>query len=91
MRGHASSDLDSSGTLDVVAIEVKLAPELQPVVERARTLARERGELLDGPSNMSLTALSDAARLALADWVSSGDYDRAVAEISADDPDLATQ
>lgn len=35
--------------------------------------------------------LSPAARAALADWVASGDYDRAVAEITADDPDLATQ
>ena len=74
-----------------MSIEVKLAPELQPIVERARALARERGELLDAPSIKPLTDLSDDARIALGEWVSSGDYDRAVAEIIDDDPELAIQ
>jgi hypothetical protein len=29
--------------------------------------------------------------MTLADWLSSGDYDRAVAKIVADDPELASQ
>ena len=74
-----------------MATQVNLDPELQSIVERARKQAGERGELLDGPAAPFSTDLSPAARAALADWVTSGDYDRAVAEITADDPDLATQ
>ena len=77
--------------VDSMATQVKLDPELLSVVERARRLARERGELVDGPSASPTGDLSPAARGALADWVASGDYDRAVAEITANDPDLATQ
>jgi hypothetical protein len=54
-------------------------------------LARERGELLDGPGAPPSEGLSPAIRAAVADWVKSGGYDRAVAEIVADDPDLQTQ
>jgi hypothetical protein len=54
-------------------------------------LARQRGELLDGPGTPPSEGLSPAIRAAVADWVDSGDYDRAVAEIVADDPDLQTQ
>jgi len=74
-----------------MATKVKLDAELQSVVERARRQARERGELVDGPSELPPDDLSPAARAALADWVASGDYDRAIAVITADDPDLATQ
>lgn len=35
--------------------------------------------------------LSPEAQAVLADWVASGDYDRIVAEITANDPDIATQ
>lgn len=70
---------------------MKLDPELQRVVERARAAARERGELLDEPSGIAGDDLSPEAKAALAEWVSSGDYDRIVAEITANDPDIATQ
>lgn len=79
------------GSLPLVTTRMKLDPELQAVVERARALARERGELRDGPGAPPSEGLSPAARAAVADWVDSGDYDRAVAEIVADDPDLQTQ
>lgn len=79
------------GSLATVATRMKLDPELQAVVERARVLARERGELRDGPGAPPSDGLSPAVRAAVADWVDSGDYDRAVAEIVADDPDLQTQ
>ncbi len=69
----------------------QLDPEFRETVERARTRARERGELLDGPSGVSGDGLSQEARAALADWVASGDYDRIVAEITAGDPDISTQ
>jgi hypothetical protein len=74
-----------------MATTLKLDPELQSVVDRARGLARERGELLDGPGAPPSEGLSPAIRAAVADWVKSGGYDRAVAEIVADDPDLQTQ
>ncbi len=74
-----------------MATKLKLDPELQRVVERARAAARERGELLDGPSGIAGDDLSPEAKAALAEWVSSGDYDRIVAEITANDPDIATQ
>jgi hypothetical protein len=74
-----------------MATQVKLDPELQRTVERARAAARDRGELVDGPSGIPANELSPAARAALADWVASGDYDRMVAEITVDDPDIATQ
>jgi hypothetical protein len=74
-----------------MAMELKLDPELQAAVERARRAARERGELLDGPAPAPSEGLSPAARAALAGWVDSGDYDRSVAEIVSDDPDLQSQ
>lgn len=77
-------------TLRHMSTREKLDPKLHSAVERARSQARDRGELLDGPADLP-SALSPAASAALADWVSDGDYDRAVAEIIADDPDLATQ
>jgi len=74
-----------------MATRLKPDPELQAVVERARAQAREQGELLDGLGAPPSEGLSPAIRAAVADWVDSGDYDRAVAEIVADDPDLQTR
>ena len=68
-----------------------ISPELAAVVERARVAAQEAGELRSTPASLPDAGLSPEASAALADWLSSGDYDRAVAEIVADDPDLATQ
>ncbi len=70
---------------------MNLGPELQALVDRLRAEARERGELPGRPWSASVDPLPPEARAALKDWVSSGDYDRAVAELVADDPDLATQ
>jgi hypothetical protein len=68
-----------------------ISPELAAAVARARVAAEEAGELRSTPAGSPNAGLSPEARAALADWRSSGDYDRAVAEIVADDPDLATQ
>lgn len=90
--GRAVEGRSRPGTLVVVARKLNLGPDLQAVVERAREQARESGELLDGPARVSPSeGLSPEARAALAGWVTSGDYDRAVAEIVVDDPDLQTQ
>ncbi len=74
-----------------MATQARLDPELERIIDDARSRARERGELLTAPTGMVSGGLSDAARAALVDWVSSGDYGRAVEAITADDPDLATQ
>lgn len=71
-----------------VATTPKLDPEFRAVVEQARRLARESGELRDEPWAPPRDPLPAAARVAIRDWVDSGDYDRAVTEVVADDPDL---
>lgn len=68
-----------------------MSPELSEVVERARRAAREAGELLDPPTEPPRSHLSPEVRAALANWKASGDFDRALAEVIADDPDLADQ
>ncbi|MGH9014881.1 MAG: hypothetical protein ACRDZ1_13230 [Acidimicrobiia bacterium] len=74
-----------------MANRLTISPELATVVARARAAAEEAGELRSTPAGSPASPLSPEARGALADWRASGDYDRAVAEIIADDPDLATQ
>lgn len=74
-----------------MATALNLDPELQAAVDRARELARERDELREEPWAPPIEPLPAAAREALRGWVSSGDYDRAVAEVVAGDPDLQTQ
>lgn len=71
-----------------MATKLTLDPEFQSVVNRARRLARDRGELRDGPWVGPSDPLPADAKAALRDWVESGDYDRAVAEIVAGDHDL---
>jgi hypothetical protein len=74
-----------------MATKLTLDPEFQAVVERARQQARERGDLRDGPWTGVTKPLPAETKAALRAWVDSGAYDRAVAEIVADDPDLQTQ
>lgn len=70
---------------------MNLGPELEALVDRLRAEAREQGEIPSTPRSASLDPLPPEARAVLIDWVESGDYDRAVAEIVAGDPDLALQ
>lgn len=74
-----------------MATQVEFDPKLQAVVERARKLARESGELLDGPGEPPSQGLSPAIKAAVGEWVDGGGYDRAVAEIVAEDPEIPTQ
>jgi hypothetical protein len=82
---------DTVGSIAVMATQLRIDPELQAIVERAREQARRHGELRDEPWTPPRDPLPAEAQAALKDWVASGDYDRAVAEIVADDPDLDTQ
>lgn len=79
------------GILAVMATQLRIDPELQAIVERAREQARRQGELRDEPWAPDHEPLPADARAVLRDWVTSGDYDRAVSAIVANDPDLATE
>jgi len=74
-----------------MANRLTMSPELSEAVERARKGAREAGELLDPPTEPFRSPLSPEVQEVLREWRDSGDFDRALAEVIADDPDLATQ
>ena len=73
-----------------MANRLTISPELAAAAARARAAAQQAGELRAAPGSQPVS-LSDEVRAALVEWRASGDYDRAVAEVVADDPDLATQ
>jgi hypothetical protein len=66
-------------------------PHLAEVVARCRARAEQTGEL--GPRTVGTfqSAFTDQARAILLEWRRSGGYERALAEIVADDSDLADQ
>jgi hypothetical protein len=66
-------------------------PELVAAVDRARREAQRAGELRSSPPGRLDDFVDPEARAALARWVASGGYERALAEVVADDPDLADQ
>ena len=74
-----------------MAKPVTFSTEFQATVDRARALARESGEWHDTPAGHCELELGDEVRAAIKDWLDSGDYDRIVAQIVANDPELATQ
>lgn len=73
-----------------MANRLRLSPELRRAVEHARLGAREAGELLEPPASPPRSPLSPEVRAVLADWKASGDFDQALAEVIAEDPDLST-
>ena len=68
-----------------------LNPELEAAVKSARSAAIETGELRTTPAGSPASPFAPDARDAVAAWHASGEYDQAVAELVADDPDVATQ
>lgn len=74
-----------------MANRLTVTPEFAAVVARARAAALEAGELRSGPVADRRPPLPEDVRAALAAWRNSGDYERVVAEITADDPDLQSQ
>lgn len=74
-----------------MANRLRLSPELRRAVEHARLGAHEAGELLEPPASPPQSPLSPEVRAVLADWKASGDFDRALAEVVADDPGLSPQ
>jgi hypothetical protein len=68
-----------------------LSPTLASAVERARAQALRAGELRLGPADVAAPPLTANELATIADWRSSGDYDRIVTQVVGDDPDLATE
>jgi hypothetical protein len=74
-----------------MALQLHSDPDLAAVVARARRRARDAGELHPASDAPVASTLDPAAREIVESWIREGGYERAVAEVVADDPDLATQ
>ena len=74
-----------------MATEFHMDPELAAVVDRARRLAEEMGDLPRGPFPIFESTIPPEAADTLVQWLRDGSYDRAVARIVAEDPDLANE
>jgi hypothetical protein len=71
---------------------MRLDPELAEIVERARKRAIEAGELPLRPTGTPFKSpLSDEAKMVLREWLDGGGYERSLAEIVAEDPELANE
>lgn len=64
---------------------------LTDVIARCRARAEELGELRPPKVGTFTSAFNDEARQILAEWRHGGGYERALAEIVADDPELTDQ
>ncbi len=73
-----------------MATELRSDPELTELVERARTRAAEDGEVLTGPMPVGPSLSSEAGRI-VASWLDDGGYDLAVADVTAEDPELRSE
>jgi hypothetical protein len=71
--------------------ELRLDPELAAVVERARRRAEETGEFPRGPFPPFESSIPPEAAELIREWLRDGGYDEAIAQIAAEDPDLANQ
>lgn len=73
-----------------MATELPLDPEFAAVVERARRRAIENGEI-PAQAGAFDPPIPVEARAIIAEWLRDGGYEAAIAEIAAEDPDLANQ
>jgi hypothetical protein len=73
-----------------VALEFQLDPHFAAVVERARRRAVGLGDVPARQGTFEPT-VPEEARAVIAEWVRDGGYEEALAEIAAEDPDLANQ
>jgi hypothetical protein len=73
-----------------VALEFQLDPHFAAVVERARRRAVGLGEVPAGQGSFEPT-VPEEARSVIAEWLRDGGYEEALAEVAAEDPDLANQ
>ncbi|HEV8626347.1 MAG TPA: hypothetical protein VG034_17995 [Acidimicrobiia bacterium] len=73
-----------------MATELPLDPEFAAVVERARRLAVEMGEI-PARAGRFVPTIPPEARQVIAEWLRGGGYEAAIAQVAAEDPDLANQ
>ena len=66
-------------------------PALSAAVERARELAEATGEVRTSAWSDPASSLSAEAREIVASWVRDGGYERALADVVANDVGLADQ
>ncbi len=78
-------------TLCSMPTKLCLDPELAEVVERARHRAAAAGELIAPRVGPLVSPLPPKAQRVLGAWLDDGGYDAAIAEIVAEDPELANQ
>jgi hypothetical protein len=71
-------------------LEFQLDPHFAAVVERARRRAVGLGEVPARQGSFEPTVPEDA-RSVIAEWLRDGGYEEALAEVVAEDPDLANQ
>lgn len=92
VRGAASrADQPAEARYSVVmATEFLLDPQFAAVVERARRRAASSGDLPAAKGRFE-SRIPEEARVVIAQWLRDGGYDDAIAQIAAEDPDLANQ
>jgi hypothetical protein len=73
-----------------MATQLPLDPDFAAVVERARRRAVEMGEIPAQAGGFEPT-IPPEARAIISEWLRGGGYDAAIAQIAAEDPDLANQ
>jgi len=71
--------------------KLRLDPELAQIVERARHRAAAAGELIAPRVGPLVSPLPPEAQRVVRAWLDDGGYDAAIAEIVAEDPELANQ
>ena len=72
--------------------ERRADPEFEEIVARARQRAADLGELRkERERKPFVSPLDPEVRAILAEWLRDGGYEAAIAEIAAQDPDLANQ
>lgn len=79
------------GTLVRMPAQPTLSPHLAEVVARCRARAEEMGELRPRKVGTFASPFTDEAREILAEWRRDGGYERALAEVVAQEPELADQ
>ncbi len=74
-----------------MSMSLRSDPALAAAVDRAREVAEATGELQTRVWSSPASSLSPEAREIVASWVRDGGYDGALADVVANDVDLADQ
>jgi len=74
-----------------MASTLRLEPDLAAVVDRARTLTEDAGEVTPGQGMSFESRVPPEVGVAIIELLRDGTYAAAVARVVADDPDLADE